>query len=54
MPRKKINHANHPLIRILLVLALSVSVSLLISRLGVGSERASSWFSCLAYSFQQY
>ena len=37
-PRKKISQANHPLIRILLVLALSVSVSLLISRLGVGGE----------------
>lgn len=37
-PRKKNNQANHPLIRILLVQALSVSVSLLMSSLGVGGE----------------
>ena len=37
-PGRKKSQTNHPLIRTLLVLALSVCVSLIISRLGVGSE----------------
>ena len=38
VPGRKKSQTNHPLIRTLLVLALSVCVSLIISRLGVGSE----------------